>query len=171
MDFEAINLTSQLDILTNVIFAFILGGVLGFEREWKRKPAGLRTNMIIAGASALIIALGRVAVTDYLKLAHLEAFGLDPTRIIHAIVVGVGFLGAGTILKSKDGDRIRYLTTSAMIWMSSAIGITVGLKQYWLAAGVTVSLVVINLIFAYVNRLIYRYSNYPEDPKEENGDR
>ncbi|MGB0177385.1 MAG: MgtC/SapB family protein [Owenweeksia sp.] len=152
--------SSQLNLLADVAIALGLGGLLGFEREWKQKPAGLRTNMIIAGASALFIGLGRVGVVDYIPLASEDSFGIDPTRILHAVIVGVGFLGAGTILKSSEHTRVHYLTTSATIWMSSALGIAVGLHQYLLAAGVTLILIAINFIFSYINRVISKVSNY-----------
>ncbi len=154
-------ISSQLSLLADVAIALGLGGLLGFEREWKQKPAGLRTNMIIAGASALFIGLGRVGVLDYIALAEENSYGIDPTRILHAVIVGVGFLGAGTILKSSEKTRVHYLTTSATIWMSSALGIAVGLHQYILAIGVMILLIVINFIFSYINRIISRMSSYP----------
>ncbi|HAD97185.1 MAG TPA: magnesium transporter [Cryomorphaceae bacterium] len=161
--------STQLSLLLDVAIALGLGGLLGLEREWKQKPAGLRTNMIIAGASALFIGLGRVGVTDYIHLASEKSFGIDPTRILHAVIVGVGFLGAGTILKSTENTRVHYLTTSATIWMSSALGIAVALHQYVLAVSVTVLLITINFVFSYVNRLISRASGYPPKRKDEEG--
>ncbi len=86
--------------------------------------------MLIAGASALFIALGRIIMKDYSSLVNIESLGIDPIRILHAVIVGVGFIGAGTILKSEDNTRIRYLTTAATIWMSAAIGLCVGLKFF-----------------------------------------
>lgn len=140
----------QLIILLDMGIAVILGGIIGFEREWKHKPAGFRTNMIIAAASALFISLGRVIVEDFGVLRPEESYGIDPTRMMHAVIVGVSFLGAGTILKSSNHSEIKYLTTSASILVSSAIGIGVALKQYLLAVGATVILLIINRFFRYV---------------------
>ncbi|WP_236974216.1 MgtC/SapB family protein [Membranihabitans maritimus] len=144
----------QWDILIDVALAIILGGIVGFEREWKKKPAGLRTNMLIAGASALFIALGRIIMKDYSSLVNIESLGIDPIRILHAVIVGVGFIGAGTILKSEDNTRIRYLTTAATIWMSAAIGLCVGLKQYYLAGGISLIILIINILFDYLGKWI-----------------
>src|SRR5690554_3054273 len=120
MDFT-VNINGQLFILVDVAIALILGGILGAEREWKNKPAGLRTNMIIAGAAALFVSLGRIIVVDYTGLGTAEEFSVDPIRMLHAVIVGVSFIGAGTILKSNEESTIKYLTTSATILMAAAI--------------------------------------------------
>jgi len=138
------NLISQLWILLDVLIAVILGGILGFERESKDKPAGLRTNMLIAGASALLLSLGRIVVNEMEVNVPDTALGVDPTRIIHAIIVGVSFIGAGTILKSRDENTIRYLTTAATILLSSSVGMAVALHQYLIAVGITLLGVIIN---------------------------
>ncbi len=142
-------------VLLDVFIAAILGGIVGFEREWQKKPAGLRTNMIIAAASAFFINLGRFVVVDFQGLIPVEDFfGADPIRIVYATILGVSVLGAGTILKTADGTDIKYLTTSATILMASAIGMSVALKQYVLAAGATLLLLVINRLFSYIGNAI-----------------
>lgn len=138
----------------DVSIATILGGIIGFEREWQHKPAGLRTNMIIAGASALIVSLGRVVILDFSHLVSDEALGIDPTRILHAVILGVGFIGAGTILKRRNNTRVRFLTTAATIWMSSALGMAVALKEYYLSIGVTIIMLIINHVVGYFNKYI-----------------
>lgn len=143
---EFINYSAQLTTLLDVLIAMILSGVIGGEREIKNKPAGLRTNMIIAGAATVCIAMGRVIMLDYGGFMTGEAMGADPTRVLHAVIVGVGFMGAGVILKSADGTKVHYLTTAATIWMSAAIGIIVGLHQYILAIGVTIIMLIVNVI-------------------------
>ncbi|MBO6585234.1 MAG: MgtC/SapB family protein [Gracilimonas sp.] len=144
----------------DVSIALILGGVLGLEREWKQKPAGLRTNMIIAGSAALLVSLGRVVVQDFGTLAATESFGVDPIRMLHAVIVGVSFIGAGTILKSTSKTMVRYLTTSATILMAAGIGISIALKQYMLGAGATVILVTVNFLFTRLNKWVYKISDY-----------
>ncbi len=147
-------LSSEVEILLQLGLAAILGGLVGFEREWQEKPAGLRTNMLIAVASALFISLGRVVVVDFETLISDQASGVDPIRVLHAIIVGVTVLGGGTILKGVDGGEIKYLTTAATILMASAIGISVALRQYWLAVGATLLVLIINRLFSYLGDLI-----------------
>lgn len=136
----------QLRILLDVAIAMALGSVIGFEREKSDKPAGFRTNMVVAGASALFVILGR-SIAGYIGAGlTAEAMGVDPTRIIHAIIVGVSFVGAGTIIKSREEETIHYLTTAATLLMSSATGICVALGLYVLAAGVAALTVVTNAL-------------------------
>lgn len=160
------DLLAQSYILMDVSIALVLGGILGLEREWKQKPAGLRTNMIIAGSAALLVSLGRVVVNDFSTLAETESFGVDPIRMLHAVIVGVSFIGAGTILKSTSKTRVRYLTTSATILMAAGIGISIALKQYILGVGATFILVTINFLFTKLNKMIYKASDY-ESPYAE----
>jgi putative Mg2+ transporter-C (MgtC) family protein len=141
-----IPITFQLWILLDVVIACILGGILGIEREKKEKPAGFRTNMFIAGASALLLSLGRFIANSMELELDPAALGVDPTRIIHAIIVGVSFIGAGTILKSSKEETVRYLTTAAMILFSAGAGISVALKLYVVAVGVTIIGLLINTL-------------------------
>lgn len=148
------NFIPQLWILLDVLIAVVLGGILGYERESKDKPAGLRTNMLIAGASALLLSLGRIVVNEMEVSISDTALGVDPTRIIHAIIVGVSFIGAGTILKSRDENTIRYLTTAATILLSSSVGMAVALNQYLIAVGVTLLGVIINAAVRRIGKMI-----------------
>lgn len=139
-------LTRQLWILLDVFIAILLGGIVGFERERKSKPAGFRTNMIISGSAALLYSLGHVLIHSFEQGIDHAALGIDPTRIIHAIILGVSFIGAGTILKAKDKDKVYYLTTSATILLSAGLGISVAMKQYVLAVGITAFVLIINAL-------------------------
>ncbi|MBY5959759.1 MgtC/SapB family protein [Membranicola marinus] len=134
-------------ILLDILIAMVLGGLIGIERELKGKPAGFRTNMIIAGAATLFIEVGRIGVLYFGMALDAELIRADPVRILHAVIVGVGFIGAGTIIKSERGEEVHYLTTAATIWMSAAIGIAVALHLYVLALSVTVVLLIINSLF------------------------
>ena len=110
----------ELEPIIKIVLAFILGAIVGFERELSRKPAGLRTNSLVGLGSALF------TILSY------EAFpGADPSRLASGIVVGVGFLGAGTIVKSQE--KVRGLTTAATLWTVASIGVTVGVGYYSLA--------------------------------------
>ena len=150
----------QAQILLDVSIALILGGILGLEREWKQKPAGFRTNMIISGSAALLVSLGRIVILDFNQVIEPDEMSADPIRMLHAVVVGVSFIGAGTILKSTSNQVVRYLTTAATILMAAGIGITIALKQYYLGIGITLILVIINYLFGYINKLIEDKSDY-----------
>lgn len=154
------DMLAQSTIIMDVGIALILGGVLGLEREWKQKPAGFRTNMIIAGAAALLVSLGRVVVEDFSGFTAAQSLGVDPIRMLHAVIVGVSFIGAGTILKSSSNTVVRYLTTSATILMAAGIGISIALKQYLLGVGVTFIMVIVNIGFTKLNKYIGRLSDY-----------
>lgn len=132
----------QLDILLKVIVAVCLGGVIGIERELARKPAGIRTHMFVAGAAALVMSLSTVLINQFN-----QTFGKvqsDPVRVIEAIIVGISFIGAGTVLKSEKDHNVYYLTTAASILFAAGIGITVALEMFPLAAGLTILVVLVN---------------------------
>ena len=135
----------QLFVLFKVFVAALLSGVVGFEREWQNKPAGLRTHMIVGSATCLLISVGSLLILDYSEDSRImAAMRTDPLRVIEAIVVGVSFIGAGTILKSEKEEKIKYLTTSAALLFAAGIGIAVGLELYILAVGVSLIGLLIN---------------------------
>ena len=119
----------QLDLLGRLLLAAVLGGIIGFEREIAGKPAGLRTNLLICVGSALFTELS----------VEITRFGSgprpDPGRIAAQIVTGIGFLGAGTILRSHG--RISGLTTAATVWVVAAVGVAVGARAFAAAVGTT----------------------------------
>ncbi len=99
--------------------AALLGGLLGLERERSGKSAGIRTHMLVSMGAALFVLVTQQA-------GVLET---DVSRVVQGIVAGVGFLGAGAILKSRGGDQVKGLTTAAGIWLTAAIGMAAGLGQ------------------------------------------
>jgi putative Mg2+ transporter-C (MgtC) family protein len=109
------------DLMVRLLLAAGLGATIGLEREMRRKPAGLRTNILIALGSALF-------TTISLQLA---AAGGTPDRIAAQIVTGIGFLGAGAILRS--GRNVHGMTTAATIWVNAAIGMAAGAGEYAMA--------------------------------------
>jgi putative Mg2+ transporter-C (MgtC) family protein len=125
---------SELQILGSVVIATALGGVIGFERELADKPAGLRTHMMVAATAALLIGLANVIVPSL--AFNTDIVRSDPIRMIEAIVTGVTFLGAGTIIRDRAG--IEGLTTAASLLFVAVLGVTVALSQYILAIGLTV---------------------------------
>jgi putative Mg2+ transporter-C (MgtC) family protein len=122
----------ELQLLRHVAVAMALGALVGFERETAEKPAGLRTHMLVAGASALLVGLGEITLTQYENTAS-GLLRTDPIRIVEAVVTGVSFLGAGTIIHGKGG--VHGLTTAASLLMTAGIGIAVALSQPVVAVG------------------------------------
>ncbi len=126
----------ELVLLGKVIFGSLLGGVVGLEREFAEKPAGLRTHMLVGATSTFLVIMAVRAISFLDPQAPVRS---DPIRILEAIVVGISFLGAGTILKNTRQDEpIEGLTTSASILSVAAVGIAVGFNAFILAVGVTV---------------------------------
>ncbi len=121
------------DILIKIFLALMLGGILGMERQYHDKPAGYATNCLICLGAMLFTVLSE----------YMGAAGGDPGRISAQIVTGVGFIGAGSIL--RDGNKISGLTTAAGVWLVAAIGMAVGYGQYVLAALSAASILVIQL--------------------------
>ena len=106
-------------ITLRLLTAAILGGLLGFEREQKGKAAGLRTHMLVAlGAALFVLTPQQAGVSD-----------ADLTRVLQGLIAGVGFLGAGTILKGNGEENIKGLTTAAGIWLTAAIGVAAGMGR------------------------------------------
>ena len=119
------------DDLFKLMLAILAGGLIGAEREFRDKSAGFRTMILICvGASLFTILSSRLALDK------------DPTRIAANIVTGIGFLGAGAIL--RDGNRITGLTTASTIWLTAAVGVGIG-GGYWLLAGATALAVLVVL--------------------------
>ncbi|MFN2511441.1 MAG: MgtC/SapB family protein [Pyrinomonadaceae bacterium] len=131
------NWLMQLEIIGEVAFAMLLGGVIGFERELADKPAGFRTQMLVAGAAALLVGLGDALLLRFLIEGKTNVTA-DPIRIVEAIVTGISFLGAGTIFRRDSSEQVQGLTTAASILLCAAVGISVALRQFVLAIGVTV---------------------------------
>lgn len=135
---------------TRLVAAMLLGAVIGFERELRHKPAGLRTNMLVAIAACLFVIVG-------IELAELE-FGnsdskrADPLRLIEAVTAGVAFLAAGLIFTS--GGKVRNITTGASLWLAGAIGLACGAGQIPLAAMVALIVVLVLMILRQMEKLL-----------------
>ena len=121
------------EIFIKIFLALVLGGVLGLERQYHDKPAGFATNCLICLGAMLFTVLSEFMSTQ----------GGDPGRIAAQIVTGVGFIGAGSIL--RDGNKISGLTTAAGVWLVAAIGMAVGFGQYFWAALCAVGILLVQL--------------------------
>ena len=116
-------------MIARVFLAFVLGGLVGFERERTQRPAGLRTHMLVAAGSACFTVA---------SIYGFQGFGenSDPARLAAQIVTGIGFLGAGAIFRT--GDTVKGITTASSIWITAAIGILIGAGMIYLAIFTTV---------------------------------
>ncbi len=136
----SLDLTLQLDLSVRMLIAAILGAAIGFEREIHDHPAGMRTHLLVALGAAIFTELsifGFGAVSGASGGAP-----VDPTRIAAQVVSGIGFLGAGAII--KYGTSIRGLTTAASLWAAAAIGMAVGAGS-WVVALVGTAIIVFSL--------------------------
>lgn len=130
---------NEWEAIVRTIAALVAGGAIGLERSYHGRAAGLRTYALVSFGSALLVAGGQY---ELFSDAH---DGGDVTRIIQGIVTGIGFLGAGVIV--KEGFSVRGLTTAASIWVASAIGIVLGAGSYWMGIVATlVTLVALTLL-------------------------
>ena len=148
MDWQA-----QLTVVATTAYAMALGGVIGFERELKQRPAGFRTHMLVSGAAALLLGIGLLVLADP-SVPDLQRVQIDPLRLMEAVVAGVSFIGAGTIIKLDSAADVKGLTTSAGIWISAAIGVAIGMGLLGLAAMVTLlTLIILTVTVAVDNWL------------------
>ena len=146
------------DPLIRLLLATLLGGIIGWERFVDHKPAGLRTHTLVCLGSAAFI----LSSDEYLRIAG--ANRADITRVLQGVITGIGFLGAGTILQSKDGS-VRGLTTAATIWLVSGIGISVGLGDLRIAIISTMIAIVVLRGFRWIEEAWDRRHGRP--PSED----
>ena len=140
---------NSLSVFVRLMLSMTLGGVLGVEREQKRRPAGFRTYVIVCLGSTLVM------MTN--QYAHLYMGAPDPTRIAAQVVSGIGFLGAGTILVTKN-NQVRGLTTAAGLWAAAALGLAVGCGFYSGAIMGFLAILISIKVLHSVDYLIYRKS-------------
>lgn len=131
----------QLQILGEILLAAFLASLIGFERELAGKPAGLRTHMLVGASATLLVALGNIVVSEFEFPGFVQT---DPIRIIEAIIVGISFLGAGTILQREREGQVEGLTTSASLLSVAAIGIGVALRLFVLSIATTAIILGVN---------------------------
>lgn len=124
---------SHIDLLTKLLLAILLGGVIGFEREAHHRHAGFRTHILVCLGAALF------------TITSIHSFNMDPARVAAGIVTGIGFLGAGTIIQARG--HVRGLTTAASLWTVAGVGLAVGTGFYF-AASITTLLVFVILMYA-----------------------
>ena len=144
------------EYILRIGLAFLLGGIIGFERQWRQKNAGLRTNTLVAIGSASYVLLS-------INLHSVS--GGDASRVTAQIVTGIGFLGAGVIM--KDGLNVRGLNTAATIWCSAAVGTLAGMGFIFEALTTTTSVVLTHLILRPVSNRLSKLSAYRKTEVKE----
>lgn len=156
---------SEFEIIILVSSAMLMGGIIGIEREISKKPAGIRTHMFVAGAAALVVLVSQIMINEFQKAGL--SINSDPTRVIEAVIVGVSFIGAGTVLKSTKTHHVYFLTTAASILFTAAIGITVGLNKLALAVYLTVLALIVNLVIGGLEERFVRDIIEKENEKDK----
>jgi putative Mg2+ transporter-C (MgtC) family protein len=128
-------MVSEYEILFRLFLAAVLGAVVGLEREVHGRPAGIRTYLLLCMGSALIMVVSELLFFKYEAKGLADILRADPGRIAAQAITGIGFLGAGVILRYKD--TIRGLTTAAAIWVACAVGLAIGAGFYLFGTAVT----------------------------------
>jgi putative Mg2+ transporter-C (MgtC) family protein len=126
----------QYKIIQHLLVALIAGGLIGLERSYQGRPAGFRTHVLVCVSASMLMLVTLYQSVWYGMEAGHAPTSTDPTRMAQGIMTGIGFLGAGVIM--KDGFSVRGLTTAASIWMTAAIGILAGIGFYFPVVVVTV---------------------------------
>lgn len=140
-----------LNSLLNLAAALLAGGLIGLERSYHGRPAGFRTHTLVCMSSSLLMLL-TIYQLELLPDIPIETVRIDPTRMAQGIMTGIGFLGAGVIMKEKL--TIRGLTTAASIWITAAIGILIGVGFYYAAAIATLLTVGTLSSFRYIEAAV-----------------
>lgn len=130
------------EIIIRIIISLVLGGIIGYERENTGKAAGLRTHILVCIGSTIIMISNIMIFNEFHPYTT-----MDPTRLGAAVISGIGFLGAGTII--REGVNIQGLTTAASIWVVGCIGLSIGSGYYFLSVFATLCIFLILKVFGY----------------------
>jgi putative Mg2+ transporter-C (MgtC) family protein len=148
-------------LTVRLIIALLLGAVVGAQRERWGKPAGLRTHMLVSLGAAVFV------------IGSLE-FSMDSegvSRVIQGLVTGIGFIGAGAILKLQEQREVEGLTTAAGIWLTAAVGVAVGLGRFGLAVvSIVLAWITLSWVGRIENRMIQKRANTAEDSSDARRD-
>ncbi|MDD5431789.1 MAG: MgtC/SapB family protein [Candidatus Omnitrophica bacterium] len=145
---------SDYQIILRLLLSVFLGGLIGLERQFKRRNAGLRTHILVTMGSCLIMLTSLYVFDIYKDKA-------DPSRIAAGVITGIGFLGAGTIMRDTEG--VRGLTTAASLWVASAIGLAVGVGFIRASFVATVISLIVLFLFRHFEKRVFS-----EDKHEHN---
>jgi len=141
------------EIMLRIAIASLLGGLIGLERDMHGRAAGLRTHLLVSMGSAVFTILSEIISRN----ANATGFQADPGRIAAQVVAGIGFLGAGVII--KEGANVRGLTTAACLWGAAAIGMAAGYGHYEIAV-FTTAIALVSLVFLKFSERLYAKDTY-----------
>jgi putative Mg2+ transporter-C (MgtC) family protein len=144
-------------MVLRLVLSVALSGIVGLQRELGRKPAGLRTHILVGLGSTVFMIL---------SVELLRGTGIDPTRIAAAVITGMGFLGAGTIFRTQG--TIHGLTTAASLWVIAGIGMAVGVGYYLLALIAAALAFIVLQVFGIVENFFERGRKSPSDDSDKN---
>ncbi|HAE36837.1 MAG: MgtC family protein [Candidatus Nomurabacteria bacterium GW2011_GWF2_35_66] len=153
---------ATLDIILSLFVALVLGMIIGTERVWAHKTAGMRTYALVSMGSALFVVISNEMVNYYSGFA-----GMNPLMIVSQIVVGIGFLGAGIIF-NKDSKLVG-LTTATGLWVAAGIGMACGLGLFNIAIVATILTLFIFIVLWFIEKRIKKSKYYKEDQIEDLG--
>lgn len=142
---------SEIEIALRLVLALLLGGIVGFEREQANHAAGFRTNILVCVGACLMMLLSIYGFSDFVDELNVR---VDPARLAAAVITGVGFLGAGTIMFT--GKKISGLTTAASLWVVAALGLAVGAGFYFAAIVVLVLVITTLWLFNKIEKRVFK---------------
>lgn len=149
-DLSALQL-APIEVGFRLLCALVLGLIVGIEREYTHRPAGMRTHILVALGSCTVMLTGHMVFAQYYPYGATP----DPARLAAQVIAGVGFLGAGTIL--RDGANVKGLTTAASLWGVACLGLAVGGGYYVIALSGTVLVILTLTLFELLQKLLLRY--------------
>lgn len=159
--------TEMVDIVTHLLVAMLAGGMIGVERSYHGRPAGFRTHVLVCMSSALLM-LVTMYQANWFPSQGADTVRVDPTRMAQGIMTGIGFLGAGVIM--KEGLSVRGLTTAASIWITAAIGVLAGIGFYFpVVVGTLLTICALSL-FRWIETLLpafYYAHHFVSFPREQ----
>ncbi len=127
------------ELIFRVLLACLVGGIIGFERKTKGKPAGMSTNLLVCAGAAIVAITQQQIYFSSISIADISGGVVksDPTRLIAPVVSGLGFLGAGVIMRGQD--KVKGLTTAATLWIAAVLGISIGSGYYYFSISATLT--------------------------------
>lgn len=144
---------SRWDVIVRLLVSMLVGAAVGMEREYSHRPAGLRTMTLVSLAAASVMIASQLLYCQYKPLGA----NMDPARMGAQVIAGVGFLGAGTIM--KEGPTVKGLTTAASVWAVACLGLAAGAGYYDLALIAAVMILFVLTILEWIQRKIFPSSN------------
>ncbi|WP_461206190.1 MgtC/SapB family protein [Clostridium sp. DL1XJH146] len=160
---------TKIEILTRLIISVLIGGIIGFEREYKNRPAGLRTHMLVCVGSCVVSIIQILMIEEATNMitanpALNASIKVDIGRMSAGVISGIGFIGAGTIIHHKGS--VSGLTTAATLWIVACIGIAIGMGYYFLCISTTVIIILVVVLIKKFEKKHFLKANNELDYEE-----